>query len=129
MATAVADLYLGNTASHITPLPLYSPQQSSRDRVINTPLCQERCKLCNATGTGSVWAYIYAGLNFRGLQIFTSSSIFAVFIYAGPGSFILYYIYGLYICTNRTIRLIRMVLTVNVVFKATSTESKSLAKH
>ena len=52
----------------------------------------------------------------------------AVFIFADAGSFIIPYIYSLYIRTNRTIRLSRMVLIVNIYVKdeRTSMESKSL---
>ena len=59
------------------------------------------------------------GLNFcrTNLLRIADSHYIAVFKFADDGSFILYFIYRLCIYTNRTIRISRIVLTVNIVLK------------
>ena len=59
MATALPDLYLGDTASHNTFFSLYSPQQSSR--VESSTLLSIRRGVSSAAGTGigkSLRAYL-----------------------------------------------------------------------
>ena len=52
--------------------------------------------------------------------------IHSFYFCGSAGSFILSYIERLYICANRTIRLSRIVLTVNVVFKEMSAQAQKV---
>ena len=67
----------------------------------------------------SLLHYIPYGLKFSRVADFH-------YIFADAGSFIVYYIERLYICTNRMIKLSRMVLTVNVIFKEMSAQARQV---